>query len=173
VPVPDAPLGRALDQLRASRFADLKGARVSLSIPISQRLLNEIVAAAIPPSAPVRDLTVTPRPSNLLEVRARVSKFDFLPPIKVTVEIEQQPRLPDIPLSLRLRSFPGLTAIAGTLLSPASLPRGVRLEGEHVLVDVRQLIEHAGYGDLVPLIERLHVGTDEGRLILHVDARVS
>ena len=173
MPVPDGPLGRALEQLRASRFADLKGARVSLSIPISQRLLNEMVAAAIPPSAPVRDLTVTPRPANVLEVRARISKFDFLPPIKVTAAIEQQPHLPDTPLSLRLRSFPGLTAMAGSFLSPASLPRGVRLEGEHVFVDVRQLIEHAGYGDLVPLIERLHVATDEGRLTVDVDARVS
>ena len=63
--------------------------------------------------------------------------------------------------------------MAGSLLSPASLPRGVRLEGEHLFVDVRQLIEHAGYGDLVPLIERLHVATDEGRLIVEVDARVS
>ena len=165
-------LARALEQLRASRFADLKGARVSLSIPVSQRLLNELVTAAIPASAPVRELTVTPRGSNVLDVRARVSKLDFLPPIKVALEIEQQPRLPDTPLGLRLRSFPGLTAIAGSLLSPTALPRGVRLDGDRLFVDVRQLLEGAGYGDLVPLIDRLHVATDEGRLIVDIDARV-
>ena len=165
-------LARALEQLRASHFADLKGARVSLSIPVSQRLLNELVTAVIPASAPVRELTVTPRASNVLDVRARVSKLDFLPPIKVTLEIEQQPRLPDTPLGLRLRSFPGLTAMAGSLLSPTALPRGVRLDGDHLFVDVGQLLEGAGYGDLVPLIERLHVATDEGRLIVDIDARV-
>jgi hypothetical protein len=169
----DSPLTRALEQLRRSRFADLRGARVSVSIPIAQRLLNELVIAALPPAAPVRDLTVTPRPSNLIDVRARVAKLDFLPPIKVTLEIEQQPRLPDTPLGLRLRSFPGLTALAGSLLSPTALPPGVRLDGDHLFVDVRQLLERAGYGDLVPLIERLHVASDEGRLIVEADARVS
>jgi len=169
----DERLIRVLEQLRATRFADLAGSRLSLSIPISQRLLNEIVVAAIPPSAPVRDLTVTPAPGNRIQVRGRVAKFDFLPSITVNLEIEQQPGLPDTPLALRVRAFPGLTSMAGSLLSPSALPRGVRLEGDRLLIDVRQLLEHAGYGDLLPLIERLHVATGDGRLIVDLDARVS
>jgi hypothetical protein len=168
----DPRLLRALEQLRASQFADLKGTRLSLSIPIAERLLNEIVTASIPPSAPVRDVSIRARPSNSIEVRARVARLDFLPPVKLTMDIDQQPRLPDTPLGFRLRSFPGFTAMAGSLLSPGALPPGVRLDGERLTVDVRQMLESAGYADLVSLIERLHVSTDEGRLIVEVEARV-
>jgi hypothetical protein len=168
----DPRLRRALDQLRASQFADIRGSRLSVSIPLAERLLNELVAASLPPSAPVRELTIRPRPSNSLQIRARVSKLDFLPPLSVTLDIDQQPRLPDTPLGLRLRTFPGLAAIAGPLLSPKALPPGVRLDGDRVLVDFRQLLERAGYADLVPLIERVHVASEEGRLVLQLDARV-
>lgn len=168
----DPRLTRILEQLRASGFADVKGARISLAIPIGERLLNEIVAASLPPSLPLRDLTVRPRPGNHLQVKARVAKFDFLPPVSVTLEIDQQPRLPDVPLGLRLRSFPGLTSLAGSFLSPDKLPRGVRLEGDRLFVDVRELLDRAGHGDLAPLVERLHVASEEGRLVVEVDARV-
>jgi hypothetical protein len=168
----DPRLQHALEQLRATRFADIKGARLSLSIPIAERLLNEVVTAALPPSLPVRDLTIRPRASNTLQVRGRASKLDFLPPVTLTFDIDQQPRLPDTPLGLRLRTFPGLTAIAGPLLSQRSFPPGIRLEGDRLFVDLHQLLERAGYGDLVPLIERLHLATEEGRLLVEVDARV-
>ena len=126
----------------------------------------------LPPSFPVRDLTIKPRAGNTLQVRARAPKLDFLPPITLTFAIDQQPRLPDTPLGLRLRTFPGLTAIAGPLLSPRAFPPGISLEGDRLLVDLRQLLERAGYADVVPLIERLQLATDEGRLLLELEARV-
>ena len=167
----DPRVRAALDQLRASQFADIKGARLSLSIPIGERLLNELVTASLPASAGVRELTIQPRSSNSLQVRARVSKLDFLPPLTVTLDIDQQARLPDTPLGLRLRTFPGLAAMAGPLLSQKA-PPGIRLDGDRLIVDVRLLLERAGYADLVPLIERLHVTTEEGRLVLELDGRV-
>jgi hypothetical protein len=168
----DPRLQQALEQLRATRFAEIKGARLSVSIPVAERLLNELVAAALPPSLPVRDLTLKPRASNTLQVRARLAKLDFLPPVTLTLDIDQQPRLLDTPLGLRLRTFPGLAAIAGPLLSQRALPPGIRLEGDRLFIDLRELLERAGYGDIVPLIERVHLATDEGWLRVEVDARV-
>lgn len=168
----DPRLTRVLEQLRASRFADVKGARLSLSIPIGERLLNEIVAASLPPSLPVRDVSVRPRPANTIQLKVPVPKLDFLPPVTVTLEIDQQPRLPDTPLGLRVRSFPGLTSIASSFLAPDKLPPGVRLQGDRLFVDLRELLDRAGYGDVVPLIERLQIASEDGRLLVEVDARV-
>ena len=39
-----------LERLRASRFAEVKGARASLSIPLAEPFLNELIAAALPPA---------------------------------------------------------------------------------------------------------------------------
>jgi hypothetical protein len=171
--VTDPRLLRIVEQLRASRFADLAGSRVSASIPVSERLLNEILAAAMPPSVPVSVLSIRPQKGNRLAVRARLSRVDFLPPINLTVEIERQPELPDSPLVLRLISFPGLMALAGAALPIASmLPPGVRMEKDRLHVDVRALLERQGYGDLLAFVASLRITTDEGKLIVELDLRV-
>ena len=168
----DPRLLEILERLRASRFAAVKGARASLSIPVSESFLNELIAAALPPGGSLRDLQVRPQADNRLAVRARASRLDFLPPMTISVQIEQQPQLPDTPLKVKILSLPGLLSLAGSVLSANSLPPGIRLERERVLVDVRQLLESKGFGEIVPLIERLHVSSEEGRLLLDVDIRV-
>ena len=146
---------------------------MTASIPVSERLLNEVVAAAIPPSVPVRDVAVHPKNGNRLVLRAKPARLDFLPSLNVTVAIEQQPALPDSPLVLRLLTFPGLIALIGAAFPFASrLPRGVRMERDRVYVDLKSLLEHQGYGDLVPLITSLRITTDEGNLTVDVELQV-
>jgi hypothetical protein len=170
--IDDPRLPKILEKLRASRFAEIKGARASFSIPVSEQLLNELITAAMPSTAPLRDLHVRPQADNRLVVRARAARLDFLPPMNISLQIEQQPQLPDTPLVVRILSLPGLLSVAGSLMSPNSLPPGIRLDRERVLVDVRQLLESKGFGEIVPLIERLQVSSEEGRLLLDVDIRV-
>jgi hypothetical protein len=168
----DARLIGILDRLRASGFAEVKGARASLSIPVSEAMLNELITAALPAGGPLRDLHVRPQAGNRLAVRARASRLDFLPPMTISLQIEGQPLLPDTPLVVRILSMPGLLSVAGSMLSPNSLPPGIRMERERVLVDVRQLLEAKGFGEIVPLIERLQVSSEEGRLLIDVDIQV-
>jgi hypothetical protein len=172
--VPDPRLVRILEQLRATRFADLAGARIGASIPIPERILNELVAASIPPTAPVRDVAVRPQAGDRFALRARLASLDFLPPITLTVVIERQPELPDSPLVLRLLSIPGMIAMMGAAASIASkLPPGIRMDKDLVLVDLKTLAERQGYADLLPLIRSLRIRTEEGRVILEVDAGVT
>lgn len=169
----DPRLVRILEQLRASKFAELKGARVSAVLPVSERLLNEIVASALPPSAPVRDVAMTVLDGNRLTVRAKLAKTDFLPPIKLTLEIERQPEPPDGVLVLRVLSVPGLMPFASAAVSMfATLPPGLRLEGEHLYVTLRQLLERNGLGEVLTYLESLRITTQEGRVLLDVVLRV-
>jgi hypothetical protein len=170
--VPDPRLLAILEQLRASRFAEIQGTRASLSIPVSERLLNELIATMVPPTAPVRDLYVRPQAANRLSVKARASRLEFLPPVTISLQIEQQPQLPDTPLVVRILSLPGLLSMASSLLSPSSLPPGIRLDRDRVLVDVRQLLEVKGFAEVVPLIESLQVTSEEGRLRVDVQMRI-
>jgi hypothetical protein len=165
----DPRLIGVLERLRASGFAEVKGARASLSIPVSEAILNELITAALPAGGPLRDLHVRPQAGNRLAVRARASRLDFLPAMTISLQIEGQPRLPDTPLVVRILSMPGLLSIAGSMLSPGSLPPGIRLERERVLVDVRQLLEGKGLAEIVPLIGSLQVSSEEGRLLIDVD----
>ena len=171
--MPDPRFVRILEQLRATRFTDLHAARIAASIPISERLLNELVAVSVPPSAPVRDVTIRPQAGDRFAVRARLTRFDFLPAINLTVVIERQAELPDSPLVLRLLSVPGLIAMVGAVASIASkLPSGIRMDKDCVLVDLKTLAEHQGYADLLQLIRSLRIRTEEGRVIVETDVAV-
>ena len=168
----DPRLRRIIEQLRASRFADVKGARVSASIPVSERLLNEIVGASVPPSAPVRDVSVHPQAGNRLSVRARLRRSDLLPPFTLKLAIERQPELPNSPLVLRVLTLPGLLSLAGSALSLNTMfPPGVKLDNDRVLIDVKVLLERQGFGDVIAYLETLRISTEEGRLV--VDATIS
>ena len=169
----DSRLVNTLERLRAAKFADLRGTHVTATIPIATPLLNELIAAALPRNAPVRDVSVQPQTGNRITVRARLGKAEFLPPFTINLAIERQPQLPAEPLVLRLLSLPGLMALAGSAFSSsASLPPGIRLDGDRVLVDVRVLLARAGFEDLLPLIQTIIVTTDEGRLILAAEVKV-
>lgn len=165
-------LARILQQLRDTRFAELRGARVSASIPVPERLLNELIAATIPPGAVVSDVTVQPKAGNRLAVRAKLTRAEFLPPITLTIEIERQPELPDSPMVLRILSLPGLMSLAGAAVSLTSaLPPGIRMEDQRVFVDLRVLLQRHGYDELVALIETVRITTEEGRLTADVTLR--
>ena len=162
-----------LEQLRASPFAGLAGTRLSATIPIAERLLNDLLAAALPSSAPVRDVSVQPKSSNRLRIKAKLTRAEFLPPISLTLEIESQPVLPDSPLVLRILSLPGLMSLAGAALSISTLlPPGIKVQDQRVLVDVRAVLERYGYGEIVRYVESLRVTTEEGKLVLDVQLRV-
>ena len=170
--MPDPRLLRLFEQLRAARFADVKGARVTAAVPVGERLLNEVVSTLLPPTAPVRDLLIRPLAANRIAVRARASRLEFLPPVTINLQIEQQPQLPNVPLVLRIMSMPGLLSLAGSLLAPNSFPPGIRLERDRVLVDVRTLLERNGAADLVSMAERVNITSEEGRLLVELHLRV-
>jgi hypothetical protein len=169
----DAPLSRVLEALRDSGFADLKGARVSASIPIAERLLNTLIAATLPSSGPLRSATVRPLAGNRVKANVKIARLEFLPPVGLTLKIERQPEMPDSPLVFRVLSLPGVVSLASAALSMTTLlPAGVKLEHQRLFVDLRVLLERLGYGAVVPFLESVRVTTEEGRLILDVTMRV-
>ena len=71
----DPRLSGILDRLRASGFAEVKGARASLSIPVSEAILNELITAAravlsgpsrVASAAGVRAATRPPKPITVV-----------------------------------------------------------------------------------------------------------
>ena len=166
-------LSAILGSLQSSGFRDLAGARVSATIPVSERLINELVAASMPPNVPVREAHVHPEPGDRFSVRL-TPKSGFLPSLTIKLAIERQPDFPASPeLILRMATLGGLFGVAAAAFPIAQmLPPGVRLDGEHIRVDLRALAAQRGAGDLVQYIRQLRITTEDGRVILHVESAV-
>jgi hypothetical protein len=158
---------------QASGFEDLRGAEVSATVPISERLLNEFIQESLPRSVPIRDLHVSPQRGDRFAVRARLGSSSFLPPLTVTVLIERQPELPSSPiLVLKLEMGALLSLAAPALRFLDALPPGMRLERDRIYVDLAKLLEQRGFGQYLEFVQRLELHTTDGALIASVRAGV-
>jgi hypothetical protein len=174
VAVTDPQLLRIFEGLRRSGFRELAGARVTATIPIGERLLNETIATLLPQTGAIREASVHPRADNRLGVRVKLTRPEFLPPITATVVIDRQPELPHLPsIAFRVTGIAGLLTLAGPLFSLGSmLPPGVRLDGDLLTVDLAAFLAQRGQKEWLDYVERLRVTSEPGRLVVNADARV-
>ena len=166
----NSSLAEILRQLQSTQFRDLSGARVTAAIPVSERLVNEIITGSLPQSVPVREVHVQPLAGNAFAVRL-VPKAAFLPALSLRLEIIQQPDLPSTPvLVLRMATMGALFGLASAALPIAGLlPPGIRLDGDRIMVDLVALAARAGAADLLPHLASLQVNTEDGRVVLHAN----
>jgi hypothetical protein len=169
----DPRLDLVLSRLRASGFFDLRGAHADVTLPISDRLLNDLIAGALPASAPVRDLQLTSKPGNRIAVRFKVAAASFLPAMKVGLVIEGQPELPASPILVLKLEMGGLLALAGPATRFLSaLPAGIRIVEDRIYVNLATLLAERGLADLLEYAEQVRVTTVDGAVVVDVRAGV-
>ena len=167
------PIVDVLDRLRSSGFQDLAGTRFSGSIPVSERLINELVAGSIPRDAPVREVRVQPLDADAFSIRVS-PRAALLPSLTLRLDIDQQPQMPGSPvLVLRMATMGGLLGLASAALPVARmLPPGVRVDGDRILVDLGAMAVQRGAQDLLRHVTQLRVNTEAGRVVLRIDLAI-
>lgn len=151
---------------QASGFEDLRGADVSATIPVSERLLNEIIQEVLPRSIPVRDLRVTPQAGDRFVVRGRFGSSPLLPALKLSVRIDRQPDLPSSPVVVLKLDRGGLLSLAGPALRFfGALPTGIRVEHDRLYVDLAKLLDKRRLGGYLEFIQALEIHTTDGAVV--------
>jgi hypothetical protein len=169
----DPRLAALLTRQRQRQFSDFAGAQAVLTLPISDRLLNEALTEALPPSAPVRDLQLASLAGDRIRVRFKVGSATFLPAINVTLVIERQPELPRSPVLVLRMEMGGLLSLAGPALRFLdALPPGVQVDQDRIFVDLARLLAERGLSELLDFAEDLHVTTTDGALVVGIRASV-
>ena len=154
-----------LREQQSTNFADLAGARASFTIPVTERLLNQIIADRLPRSGPISELQLHAEDGNQVTVSARLARLAFVPAVRVRFAIERQPDLPASPvLVLRIE---GKAALAGPVLRFLEvLPPGVRLEKDRLHVDLATVLAQYGAADALSYLTALEVTTVRGQVIV-------
>ena len=169
----DPRLAALLTRQRQRQFSDFAGAHAVVTLPVSDRLLNEALTEALPPSAPVRDLQLATLAGNRIRVRFKVGSATFLPAINLTLVIERQPELPRSPVLVLRMEMGGLLSLAGPALRFLdALPPGVRVDHDRILVDLARLLAEHGLAELLEFAEDLQVTTTDGSLVVGIRASV-
>ena len=147
----------------------MAGARASVTLPLSDRLVSRLVSQSLPPSAPVGDIDLRAQGGNRFSARVRLTRPALMPPITVNLAIEQQPALPSNPLfAVRLLST-GFFSFAGAAMRFFNvLPPGLRMDGDLIFIDIRMLLEQRGLAHYLRYLEHLELTTETGRFVLSV-----
>ena len=172
MPVADERFAWLFDQLLANGFSDITGAEASISLPLSKRLLNDLIAAALPPSSPIRDLDVTPLENDRFLVRGRFGSSPLIPTLKLHLAIDQQPVFPESPVVVVRLEGHGVMSFAGRVLRMISLPRWLHAEQDRLHVDLRVLAVHYRLDRYLNYIDELRVNTVAGSAVVSLRGRV-
>jgi hypothetical protein len=154
---------------------ELSGAHVAGAIPLKAGLLNALIAERLSTSSSaVASVAIEPaeRETFVAHVRLRAS---IVPPLRITLRIEQQPSFPDSPVLVMRWSMGAIGALA-RFATPALakfdvLPPGVRVDGDLIGVDVAELLRSRGAGELLQYIAMVRVRTEAGRAIVEFEVR--
>ncbi|MCA1560067.1 MAG: hypothetical protein LC804_07310 [Acidobacteria bacterium] len=132
-----------------------------------------MIAEALPPGGAVHEVQVQTQAGNRLTARVRLGRSPLLPAVTLRLSIEQQPELPASPVLVLRMASGGLMSLAGSALGFLDkVPKGIRLEGDRILVDIRDLLAQRGLTDFLQFAEGLQVTTGDGTLILGVRLRI-
>lgn len=166
--MPDDVLLDILRRQQSAGFPDLTGTDASVTLPLGDRLINEVIAATIPPGAAIRDVHVRSREANEIEVSFQVARGSFDFNVNVTLAIDEQPSMPERPvLGLRLAKLPGLLGLASPLLRFFDvLPPGVSMDGQRIHINLRTLLAERGRADLLDYVTWLQVTTRPGAVVI-------
>lgn len=171
----DASVSELFAQLQSSGFRDIAGARVSARIPVSSSLLDRLVAQALQGStAPVRAIDVRPKADDQFELMITLA-WPFVPPLKAAFVVERQPQFPGAPvLVLRWSLLGAVGALASRVINAFdTLPPGVRLEPDRVLLDIAVLAGRGSAASVLPYVRSLELHTTDDHVVLDVELGVA
>jgi len=169
----DPRVVRVFTRQQASGFADLRGAEGAVTLPVADRLLNEIIAEALPPSGPVSELQVRTRTGDRMAVRIKLGAASFLPAINLTLVVERQPELPALPeLVLKLEMGAFLSMAGPVMRFLDALPPGIRFEQGRIFVNLAALLAGHDLAAVIDYAERIQVTTIEGALVVAIQVAV-
>ena len=170
----DEWIGRLFRRQLDTGFADLRGAEGAFTIPISERLLNDVLSQILPRSGGVRDLYIAPEAGDRFQVRLRLASPSFLPPIRLRIAIDRQPELPTSAVVVLRLERTGLLTLAGPVLRLMNaLPEGVAVREDRILVDLRTMLERYHFAPYLEYVSELRVNTVEGAVVLAVRGHLS
>jgi len=170
----DPELLRRLHDLAGTNLQELAGASIAGELPLTNALVNRLIAERLAASGPVQAVQVDALEDDTFSAQVSL-RAKLIPNVRIVGRIEEQPEPHRPVLGIRW-SMPGLGPLgmlAGSALAfLKALPHGLRAEDDRILVDVAELLRSQGLGDLLPHIRKVQVHTRSGAFLVRFEVRV-
>jgi hypothetical protein len=151
---------------------DITGATVRGELPVSEAAVNRLVAARLANHPQIESVQLRAEDGDAITVMVTL-RSRLIPSIPIRVRVDAQPDFPDRPVLVLRWTMPGLGPLAmfaGPLLAFfKKLPQGIRSDGDRVAVDLRDLLQGRGLGDVAALIRGAAVHTHKGGFVVRFE----
>lgn len=149
-------------------FSELAGLRLDASIPVPERLVNEVVGTAIRGNKNISYCRISFSRGNRVSINLKTPRWPW--PLELQLRLEREVDLSGPP---RLRAHLENKVLLGRLGSFFKvLPDGIVLRGEQVIVDVGAFLDPQ-QKRLLELVKSAELKTEEGKLTLDAQVEVS
>ena len=155
---------------------ELAGSTLGGEIPLSDALVNRMIAERLAQHAQLAAVRVQAQPNDSVAIQV-VPRARLMPPVNVTARIERQPEFPQHPMLLLRWSMPAAGPLA-LFAAPVlgffkAMPQGIRMDGDRIAVDLRELLHSRGLDDIIPLIRKLEIHTRPGGFAVRFEAGIN
>ena len=158
-----------LKRLVRDHFSELAGLTLVASIPVTERLVNEIVGTAIRGNKNISYCRISISHQNRVSVNLKTALWPW--PLELKLRLD---RIVDFRRSPLLRAKLENKVLLGRLGSFFKvLPDGVHISGDQVVVDLGALILAPEQKRFLELIKAAEIKTEEAQVIIDITAAVN
>jgi hypothetical protein len=166
------------DTFRERLGVDLReftGANLAGEIPLSDDFVNRLIAERIADHPQISAVRLRAEEGDAVAIQL-VPRARMMPPLRIVARIEKQPDFPQHPTLLLRWSMPAagpLALFAAPILGYfKAMPRGIRMDGDRIAIDLGDLLRSRGFDDVVGLIRRLAIHTRPGGFVAQFELGV-
>lgn len=157
-----------IGRLIKTGFSELTGLALDASIPVPERLVNEIIGKTIQANRSISYCRVSISRQNRVSVNLKTSVWPW--PLELKIRLN---RTVEFTPSPKINAYLENKVLLGRLGSFFKvLPEGVHLHGDQVTVDLGAFLRTAEQKKWMDLIRSAEIKTEEGRAILDLHAEV-
>lgn len=154
-------------------LGEIAGTTLAGEIPISDAIVNRFLARKLAQHAQIAALRVQAQPNDSIAIQV-VPRARLMPPLNITARIERQPEFPANPTLLLQWSMPAAGPLA-LLAAPVlayfkAMPTGIRMDGDRLAVDLRELLRSRGLDEAIAFVKKLELHTRAGGFVVRFEA---
>lgn len=151
-------------------FSDLKGLTAELSIPIPQKVINEVIEAEIRGNKTIASCVISIHPQNRVSVHLKTTIFPW--PLHLKLKLDKSVDFASYS-SPKIRGWMENNRLLGSLGSMFNaLPEGIKISGNQVVLDLGAFLRTPEQKRWLELVKSVDIQTEEGKVLLDVRVEV-
>jgi hypothetical protein len=152
-----------------NHFSELKGTALDASVPLSQSLVNELLAEALRGNKSIASLRASIHSQNRVSLDVKTTLLPW--PLALKLRLDKSVDLASYS-SPKLRAWMENNRLLGSLGALFNaFPEGIKLYGDQVVIDLGMFLRDPEQRKLLSLVKSVDIRTEEGKVIL--DAKIA